>query len=116
MGVRWSRLSWSERTELWARWRRGESLRDIARALNRVSSSVYDIVGAEGGIPPRPRRVDDPSPSSQDSPHPSDDRRQRLDALVAKGPLAGRAFRLEGSRSEGVAAPSIESHGRENAL
>ena len=56
MGVRWSRLSWSERTELWARWRRGESLRDIARALNRVSSSVYDIVGAEGGIPPRPRR------------------------------------------------------------
>lgn len=56
MGVRWSRLSWNERNELWARWRRGESLRDIARALKRVSSSIYDIVGAEGGIPPRPRR------------------------------------------------------------
>ena len=56
MGVRWSRMSWTERNELWARWRRGESLRDIARALNRVSSSVYDIVGAEGGIPPRSHR------------------------------------------------------------
>jgi len=56
MGVRWSRMSWSERNELWARWRGGESLIDIARALNRVSSSVYDIVGAEGGIAPRPRR------------------------------------------------------------
>ena len=56
MGVRWSRMSWNDRNELWARWRRGESLREIARALNRVSSSVYDIVGAEGGIAPHPRR------------------------------------------------------------
>jgi IS30 family transposase len=56
MGVRWSRMSWDERNELWTRWRRGESLREIARALNRVSSSVYDIVGAEGGIAPRPHR------------------------------------------------------------
>src|SRR5687768_7425053 len=56
MGVRWSRMSWNEKNELWARWRRGESLRDIARALRRVSSAVYDAVGAEGGIAPRPRR------------------------------------------------------------
>jgi len=56
MGVRWSRMSWSEKNELWARWRHGESLRDISRALRRVSSAVYDAVGAEGGIAPRPRR------------------------------------------------------------
>lgn len=56
MGACWSRMSWSERNELWARWRRGESLREIARVLHRVSSVVYDIVGAEGGIAPRPRR------------------------------------------------------------
>jgi hypothetical protein len=49
-------MSWSERNELWARWRRGGSLLDIARALKRVSSSLYDIVSAEGGIAPRPRR------------------------------------------------------------
>ncbi len=58
MGVRWSRMSWSERNELWARWRRGESLRDIARALKRVSSSVYDIVGPRVASPHG--RVDDP--------------------------------------------------------
>jgi hypothetical protein len=26
MGVRWSRMSWSDRNELWARWRRAESV------------------------------------------------------------------------------------------
>jgi transposase, IS30 family len=56
MGVRWSRLSWSERNELWTRWRRGQTLREIARALRRVSSSVYEVVGAEGGVAPRPRK------------------------------------------------------------
>jgi hypothetical protein len=50
MGACWSRMSWSEKNELWARWRRGESLGEISRALHRVSSVVYDIVGAEGGI------------------------------------------------------------------
>ena len=56
MGVRWSRMSWSEKNELWERWRRGESLGEIARALHRGSSSIYDLVGAEGGIVPPPRR------------------------------------------------------------
>ena len=56
MGVRWSRMSWSEKNELWGRWRRGESLRDIAHALRRAPSVVYAAVGAEGGIAPRLRR------------------------------------------------------------
>jgi IS30 family transposase len=56
MGVRWSRMSWSERNELWARWRRGESLRDIAQGLRRAPSVIYTVVAAEGGIPPRSRR------------------------------------------------------------
>ena len=56
MGVRWSRMSWSEKNDLWTRWRRGESLRDIAHALRRASSVVYATIGAEGGIAPRPRR------------------------------------------------------------
>lgn len=55
MGVRWSRMSWGERNDLWARWRRGESLGTIAQALRRASSVVYDTVGAEGGIAPRAR-------------------------------------------------------------
>jgi len=56
MGVRWSRMSWSEKNELWQRWRRGETLREIAGALHRRSSSIYEYVGTEGGIAPRPRR------------------------------------------------------------
>jgi DNA-binding CsgD family transcriptional regulator len=56
MGVRWSRMSWSEKNELWQRWRRGETLDQIAQALHRGSSSIYDYVGAEGGIAPRPWR------------------------------------------------------------
>jgi IS30 family transposase len=50
------RLSWSEKNELWQRWRRGESQSEIARALHRVSSCVHNVVAAEGGIAPRPRR------------------------------------------------------------
>ena len=56
MGVRWSRMSWAEKNELWHRWRRGETLDQIARALHRGSSSIYEYVGAEGGIAPRPRQ------------------------------------------------------------
>jgi IS30 family transposase len=56
MGVRWSRMSWKERNELWARWRRGESLRDMARTLRRASSVIYTVVAAEGGVAPRVRR------------------------------------------------------------
>ena len=56
MGVRWSRMSWSDRNELWARWRRGESVRQIAHGLRRASSVIHTVVAAEGGIPPSSRR------------------------------------------------------------
>ena len=49
-------MSWSEKNELWRRWRQGESLTEIASALHRVSSAVYTVVYAEGGIAPRPHR------------------------------------------------------------
>jgi hypothetical protein len=51
-----AQMPWTEKNELWARWR-GESLHEIARALHRFTSSVYEAVGAEGGIAPRPRRA-----------------------------------------------------------
>jgi hypothetical protein len=56
MGMRWSRMSWSDRNEMWARWRRGESVRQIAHGLRRASSVIHTVVAAEGGITPRPRR------------------------------------------------------------
>ncbi len=46
----------AERTELWDRWRRGESLKAIGRAFGKPSSSIYYQVAPHGGIRPAPRR------------------------------------------------------------
>lgn len=45
-----------ERAELWALWRRGESLSSIARALNRKRGPVHRLVSFAGGFPPAVRR------------------------------------------------------------
>jgi transposase, IS30 family len=40
----------SEKTELWDRWQRGESLRAIGRAFGKPSSSIYHQLSPHGGI------------------------------------------------------------------
>jgi IS30 family transposase len=49
-------LSASERAELWKRWKRGESLSDIARILQRKPGSIHHIVCMQGGIAPQLRK------------------------------------------------------------
>ena len=49
-------FSAAEKTELWDRWRRGESLKAIGRAFGKPSSSIYCHVSPCGGIRPPPRR------------------------------------------------------------
>ena len=56
MRIRRPWLSWSQRNELWRRWSAGESLTDIAAALERDPSRIRRIVQAKGGIAPAPRR------------------------------------------------------------
>ena len=46
----------AEKTELWDRWQRGESLRAIGRAFGKPSSSIYFQISPHGGIRPSPRR------------------------------------------------------------
>ena len=46
----------AEKTELWDRWRRGESLKVIGRAFGKPSSSIYNQVAPHGGIRPAARR------------------------------------------------------------
>jgi IS30 family transposase len=46
----------AEKTELWDRWQRGESLKAIGRAFGKPSSSIYFQVSPSGGIRPAPRR------------------------------------------------------------
>ena len=54
--MRRPRLSWTQRNELWQRWRRGESIVDIASALQRERTSIGDVVAHAGGIAPPARR------------------------------------------------------------
>jgi IS30 family transposase len=45
-------LSRVERAELWRRWREGERVVDIARALGRAAGSVHSVLLLAGGIQP----------------------------------------------------------------
>jgi IS30 family transposase len=49
-------LSAAERSELWWRWRQGESLCAIGRALDRFPTTLNRVVRSVGGIPPPERK------------------------------------------------------------
>ena len=47
-----------QRAELWERWKNGQCVADIARALERRNKSgVYRILALNGGIAPEPRQA-----------------------------------------------------------
>ena len=46
----------TEKTELWDRWQKGESLKAIGRAFGKPSSSIYYQVAPHGGIRPAAQR------------------------------------------------------------
>ena len=47
-----------QKAELWERWKSGQCVADIARALERRNKSgVYRILGLNGGIAPARRRA-----------------------------------------------------------
>ena len=48
-------LSHGERLDLWRRWKEGQSLSDIGRALGKAPASVYAFLAIKGGIAPAPR-------------------------------------------------------------
>lgn len=45
-------LSPQQKKELWTRWRQGESLSEIGRALGKTAGSIYGVLAANGGITP----------------------------------------------------------------
>jgi IS30 family transposase len=51
-----SRLSVEQRCDLWRRWKDGQSLSEIGRALGKQPSSIYATVRRQGGIAPAGRR------------------------------------------------------------
>lgn len=49
-------LSPREKAELWRRWKQGESLSNIARALDKNGGSIFGVLRLRGGIAPTNRR------------------------------------------------------------
>lgn len=49
-------LSASQKAELWQRWKSGQSLSEIGRALGKPPGSVHGVLSSNGGIPPAIRR------------------------------------------------------------
>jgi IS30 family transposase len=45
-----------ERRELWERWKRGESISEIGRALDRAPGTIHCTIRQHGGVFPRERR------------------------------------------------------------
>jgi len=73
-----TRLSPTQRTEIWSRWKAGQSLHEIGRAYGKPHSCIRCLVLPRGGIPPAVRRR---SPLA-------------LNASGARGPFARNRFRL----------------------
>ena len=46
----------SQRAVIWDRWRKGETLHQIARLFDRYHSSIQSILAGSGGIRPAARR------------------------------------------------------------
>jgi len=53
---KWSRLNAEQTSQLWNRWRQGDSIADIGRALGQLAPTVRGILQARGGISPPERR------------------------------------------------------------
>jgi IS30 family transposase len=49
-------LSVERRTELWARWKAGESMSDIGRVMGKPPGSIFTFLAVQGGIARPPRR------------------------------------------------------------
>jgi IS30 family transposase len=56
MARRRRQYSARERQELWQRWKRGESVTEIGRALERPQSTIQQTIGRHGGVAPAERR------------------------------------------------------------
>jgi IS30 family transposase len=56
--VRRTRIKYTvaQRSEIWDRWQRGESMSSIGRLFERESSSVYSLISPTGGIRPPDRK------------------------------------------------------------
>lgn len=92
----------ADRKELWERWKRGESVSDISRALDRVPATIYCTIRRQGGIAPRERRRSRLALTL--------DEREEISRGIAAGRSARRIAACLG-RSPSTVTREIDRHG-----
>jgi len=91
-----------ERRELWERWKRGDSLSDIGRALRRDPATIHWTIRKRGGVAPAERRRSRLALTLEE--------REEISRGVAAGDSARRiAARL--GRSPSTVARELDRHG-----
>src|SRR5499425_3688471 len=53
---KWSRLSPTQKTDIWNRWKAGQTLHEIGRVYGKWHNSIRKVLLPRGGIPPIARR------------------------------------------------------------
>src|SRR5262252_9190622 len=53
---KWSRFSPTEKTDIWNRWKAGQTLHEIGRVYGKWHNSIRKVLLLRGGIPPAARR------------------------------------------------------------
>lgn len=74
-------LSDESKEEVWARWKKGESLSEIGRAIGKHPGSIYGVISARGGFAPRRRTRSTRSLSTEEREE------------ISRGVAAGRSIR-----------------------
>lgn len=69
IGERRRGLSMAERGDLWARWKAGESMSGIGRALGKPPGSIFAFLAVQGGVARAPRRRADRALTSAEREH-----------------------------------------------
>src|SRR6185437_13498936 len=53
---KWLRLSSTQKTDIWTRWKAGQTLHEIGRAYGKPHPTIRKLLLPRGGIPPVARR------------------------------------------------------------
>ena len=95
-------LTAEQKRELWSRWKAGESLSEIGRALGRQSGSIHVVVASSGGYVPAPRRRSPRVLSLAE--------REEVSRGLAEG-VSLRTIAARSGRAASTISPEIARHG-----
>ena len=95
-------VSAAQRTEIWRRWKAGESLHEIGRAFGRKHTSIHLLLSHHGGIVPAVRRR---SPQALTLAE-----REDISRGIASG-LSIRAIATRLSRATSTVSREVARHG-----